>query len=161
VGHRGWPVVTLPGHEAFLEPAPRQGISYKGASGWANDWITNWADTEARAWWPLKVVAAGRFEVTLMYVCPAEAVGTRLRVEVGGERVEGTVERVHDPAPIPSPDRVSRGEVYEKVWMPLSLGVVRLDPGETRLVLRALEIPGARACDIKAVRLRRLDEARR
>jgi len=158
VGHRGWPLVTLPGHEAFLEPAPRQGISYKGRSGWANDWITNWTDTKAYAWWPVKVVEPGRFEVTLMYVCPAANVGAKLHVEIGGRRLAGTVEKVHDPKPIPSPDRVPRGEVYEKLWAPLPLGTVRLDRGETRLVLRMLAIPGRQACDIKAVQLRRIDD---
>ncbi|RPJ24641.1 MAG: hypothetical protein EHM35_16195, partial [Planctomycetaceae bacterium] len=142
VGYPDWPVVVLPGHEAFLDPAPKQGISYKGANGWANDWITNWTDTGAYAWWPLKVVKCGRFEVTLMYVCPQENLGTKLRIEVGGRMVEAVVDKAHDPDPIPSPDRVPRGEVYEKVWAPLTLGTVELDTGETRLVLKALEIPG-------------------
>jgi len=153
IGYRDWPVVTLPGHEAFLEPAPKQGISYKGNAGWANDWITNWTDTAAHAWWPLKVVRPGRFEVALLYICPTENLGAKLRVEIGGKMLTGTVEKEHNPDPIPSPDRVPRGEVYEKVWAPLVLGTVDLDAGETRFVLRALEIPGRQACDIKAVRL--------
>jgi arylsulfatase A len=153
IGYRDWPVVTLPGHEAFLEPAPKQGISYKGNAGWANDWITNWTDTAAHAWWPLKVVRPGRFEVALLYICPKESLGAKLRVEIGGKTLTGTVEKEHNPDPIPSPDRVPRGEVYEKVWAPLVLGTVDLDAGETRFVLRALEIPGRQACDIKAVRL--------
>ena len=37
IGHPGWPIVTLPGHEAFLEPTSGSGISYEGHSGWAND----------------------------------------------------------------------------------------------------------------------------
>jgi arylsulfatase A len=154
VGYRHRPVVTLPGHEAFLEPAPRQGISYQGASGWANDWITNWTDTTASAWWPLKVVANGRFEVTVLYTCAQEHLGTRLRVEIGDEAVECVVKVAHDPTPLPSPDRVPRGEVYEKVWASLDLGAVGLEPGEMRLVVRALEIPGGQACDIKAIRLK-------
>ena len=157
VGHRGWPVVTLPGHEAFLEPGPRQGISYRGVSGWANDWITNWTDTQAYAWWPVEVVAAGRFEIALLYACAQDYLGTRLHVEIAGQAVQGTVQTVHDPEPIPSPDRVPRGEVYEKIWAPLVLGTVRLQPGPTRLVVRAVELPGGRACDIKAVRLRCLE----
>ncbi|MHC4521382.1 MAG: hypothetical protein ACYTAS_22545, partial [Planctomycetota bacterium] len=156
VGYRNWPAVTLPGHEAFLEPAGRQGISYVGRSGWANDWITNWTDPQAYAWWPLKVVASGRFEVIVLYTCGEENLGTRLQIDVGGKRVEGIVERLHDPPPIPSPDRVPRGEVYEKVWAPLTLGTLELGPGTTRLVARALEIPGKQACDVKAVRLRRV-----
>ena len=156
VGHRDWPLVTLPGHEAFLEPASRQGISYLGRSGWANDWITNWTDTEAYAWWPLEVVEPGRYEVGLLYVCPKINVGAKLRVEVGAARLTGRVDRVHDPEPIPSPDRVRRGEVYEKVWASQPLGIVGLKKGPTRLILRAVEIPGRQACDIKAVRVRRV-----
>lgn len=156
VGYRDWPVVTLPGHEAFLELGQRQGISYVGASGWANDWITHWIDTQAYAWWPLKVVESGRFEVAVLYACAKENLGTRLHVEIAGIAVEGMVRIVHDPEPIPSPDRVPRGEVYEKVWAPLTLGTVALNPGRTRLVLRAQEIQGGQACDVKAVRLRRV-----
>jgi arylsulfatase A len=156
VGYCDWPVVTLPGHEAFLESVGGQGISYVGRSGWANDWITNWTDAEAYAWWPVKVVAPGCFEVSILYTCGRENLGTRMRIDVGGQTVEGVVEKVHDPAPVPSPDRVPRGEVYEKVWAPLTLGAVELGAGATRLVVRALEIPGRRACDVKAVRLRRV-----
>ncbi len=157
VGYPDWPTVTLPGHEAFLEPGTKRGISYKGANGWANDWITNWTDTGAYAWWPLKVVKPGRFEVTLMYICPEENLGTKLQIELGGRMLEAIVDRAHNPDAIPSPDRVPRGEVYEKVWAPLTAGIVELDKGETRLVLKALEIPGTQACDIKAVQLRRID----
>jgi len=81
------------------------------------------------------------------------------RVEIGDERLEGAVEKAHDPAPIPSPDRVPRGEVYKKLWCPLPLGTVRLAPGQRRLVLRAVEIPGPQAPDIKAVQLRWLGDA--
>jgi hypothetical protein len=62
----------------------------------------------------------------------------------------------HDPQAIPSPDRVRRGEVYEKVWAALVLSTIDLVAGPTRLVARALEIPGGQAGDVKAVRLRRV-----
>lgn len=156
VGYRDWPVVTLPGHEANLVPKAGQGISYVGRSGWANDWITNWSDALAYAWWPVKIVASGRFEVTLMYTCAPENLGTKLRVEIGDRSVDGTVKIAHDPEPIPSPDRVERKEVYEKVWAPLTLGALDLDPAQGRLIVRAVAIPGQRAPDIKAVRLRRI-----
>ena len=157
VGYPHWPVVTLPGHEAFLEPPSKQGISYRGRSGWANDYVTNWTSTEAYPWWPVEVVRAGRFEVTLMYVCAKENVGTKIRVEIGGKSLEAVVGRAHDPEPIPSPDRVPRGEVYEKIWAPLTIGDVELSKGRAKLVVRVLEIPAGRAFDLKAVQLRRVD----
>ena len=157
IGYPQWPVVTLPGHEAFLEPSSKKGISYKGRAGWANDYITNWTSTEAYPWWEIEVVKGGRFEVTLMYVCPKKDVGVKVRVEIGGEGLDGVVSKAHDPAPLPSPDRVPRGEVYEKIWAPLTLGNIELGKGRTRLIVRALEIPGDRAFDLKAVRMRRID----
>ena len=157
IGYSQRAVVTLPGHEAFLEPPTKKGISYKGRSGWANDWITNWTSTDAYPYWEVEVVRAGRFEVTLMYVCSKENVGVKVRVEIGGESIEGVVHVAHDPEPIASPDRVPRGEVYEKIWARLTLGGIRLNKGRTRLVVRAVEIPGSRAFDLKAAQLRRID----
>ncbi len=157
IGYPQRPVVTLPGHEAYLQPPSKKGISYKGRSGWANDWVTNWTDTDAYPYWEVEVVRAGRFEVTLMYVCSTENVGVKVRIEIGGESLEGVVHVAHDADPIASPDRVPRGEVYEKTWASLGLGGIRLNKGRTRLVVRAVEIPGSRAFDLKAVQLRRLD----
>jgi arylsulfatase A-like enzyme len=157
IGHPQWPVVTLPGHEAFLEPPSRKGISYKGRAGWANDYVTNWTNTDAYLWWEIEVVESARYEVTLMYICPKENVGVKVRVETSGKTLEGVVNKVHNPAPLSSPDRVPRGEVYEKIWAPLTLGSVELSKGRTKLVVRAMEIPGERAFDLKAVRMRRID----
>ena len=156
IGYPQRPEVMLPGHEAFLQPASRKGISYKGRAGWANDYVTNWTSTEAYPWWEVEVVKAGRFEVTLMYICSKENVGVKVRVEIGGKSVEGVVSKAHDPDPIPSPDRVRRGEVYEKIWAPLTLGTVGLSKGRTKLIVRAVEIAGDKAFDLKAVRLRRI-----
>jgi len=157
IGYSEWPVVVLPGHEAFLEPASREGISYNGRAGWANDWITNWTSTEAYPWWEVEVVKGGRFEVTLRYVCAKENVGAKVRVEIGGDSSEGIVRNAHNPKPVPSPDRVKRIEVYEKIWSSLSVGTVRLKKGRTTLAVRALTKPGEKIMDLKAVQVRRID----
>lgn len=61
------------------------------------------------------------------------------------------VEKAHDPEPIPSPDRIPRGEVYEKVWASLKLGTVNLSKGRAQLRVRALTKPGETVMDLKAV----------
>ena len=157
IGYPERPMVEMPSHEAFLEPPTREGISYYGRSGWANDYVTNWTDTDAYPWWAVDVVESGRYEVTLKYVCAEENLGATLRVTVAGQSVQGKIAKAHDPEPIPSPDRVPRGEVYEKVWAPLTLGTVDLPKGKTRLVVRALSKPGSEVVDLKAVQLRRVD----
>ena len=157
IGYEQRPEVVLPGHEAFLEPNNRQGISYVGRSGWANDWITNWTNTAAYPFWEIEVVQPGRYEITLMYVCPKQDIGAKLHVEIGGKYLDGQIKNAHDPQPIPSPDRVPRKEVYEKVWAPLKLGTVTLQKGRTRFCVKALTKPGRTVMDLKAVHISRLD----
>jgi len=156
VGHPEWPVVTAPAHEAFLQPESGQGIRYVGEKGWANDWITGWTDTAAFPRWELDVVRPGRHEVTLLYNCAAEDVGARVRVQVGGAPLEGVVDKAFSEPPLPSPDRVPRGEVFERRWAELTLGVVALPAGRTQLDVRALSRPGRSVMELKAVRLRQL-----
>jgi arylsulfatase A len=153
VGYDAWKTVELPAPEAWLHG----GVKYKGGAGYANDWITNWRGVEDAVAWELDVVAAGKFEVTLRYTCPEGKTGTRFRLSAGGTTLEGKVDRAHDPAPLPSPDRVPRGEVYEKVWGELRVGPLELPKGRTRLELRAAEKPADAVMDLKSVTLRRLD----
>lgn len=153
VGHAEAPLVELPAPEATLHGKMR----YKGGSGWANDWITGWESSDDHADWDLDCVKAGRYEVRLLYTCPEADVGSRIRVEVGGQSVEGVVNKAHDPQPLPSPDRVPRGEVFEKVWATLLLGSVRIEPGRTKLTVRAVERAGRAVADLKAVQLARAD----
>jgi arylsulfatase A len=152
VGYDEMRTVELPAPEAYL----RGGLRWKGSAGYANDWITGWTSTRDEAAWEVDVVRAARYEATLLYTCPEGDAGSRIRIEAGGKAVEAELARAHDPAPLPSPDRVPRGEVYEKEWGELPMGTLELPQGRTQLVVRALSKPGAAVLDLKAVRLRRL-----
>ena len=157
LGYPERPTVLLPGHEAVLHPGWGEGIRYVGRNGWANDWVTGWTSTDAYPAWPVDVVAPGRYAVTLFYTCAPEDVGGRLRVDIGGQHLEGTVTEAFDPEPRFSPDRVLRGEVYEKLWKPMTLGTVALPAGRTELALRATYVPGNKTIDLKAVQVRRVE----
>ena len=133
------------------------GVKSLGVLGYANDWVTGWTDTDMYVYWDIDVVREGSYEVTLMYTCPKRELGSKMCVQIASEQLEGIVEKAHDPEPIPSPDRVPRNEVYEKIWAPLTLGTVRLKKGQTRLYVKALNIPANSALDLKAVRIRQLD----
>ena len=54
---------------------------------------------------------------------------------------------------IPSPDRNDRKEAPERTWGSLHAGTVRLAKGITQLKIRALQIPGTEALELKAVHL--------
>ncbi|HUU26930.1 MAG TPA: sulfatase-like hydrolase/transferase, partial [archaeon] len=153
VGYEEMKAVELPAPECYFEGD----LKYKGLAGYANDWVTGWTSTESRLYWDIDVVRSGTYEITLFYTCPKEDIGAKLRVEVAGEHLEGIIEKAHDPEPIPSPDRVPRNEVYEKVWAPLTLGTMKLQKGRTRLYVKALTKPGNSVMDLKSVRIRWVD----
>lgn len=153
IGYPEVPVVDLLAPECYLHG----GLEYKGGMGYANDWVTNWRSTADFVSWDVDVVRDGRFEVTLMYICPEQDVGSKVRVEVGDQHLEGVVGLAHDPEPIPSFDRFIRDERYETVWAPLTLGAVDLDKGRMDLAVKALTIAGEQVIDLKAVRLRRVN----
>lgn len=131
-------------------------LAFKGKTGWANDWITNWTNTTDFVTWDIEVIKAGSYEISLLYTCPESSVGSRVRIEMADASSEAVITEPHDPSPIPSPDRVPRGEVYEKVWKSLSMGTLSLKPGKTHLKLRALSIPGPTAMELKGVRVKKL-----
>ena len=54
---------------------------------------------------------------------------------------------------LPSADHIHRKEVYEREWGTIIVGDVRLKKGLTQLKVRALEIPGKEALELKAVHL--------
>jgi arylsulfatase A-like enzyme len=152
VGHERAPLVELPAPEA----SALVGVSYKGRNGWAHDWLTGWDSVDDSVAWDVDVVRGGKYEVTLLYTCARPNVGSRVRVEAGGAGVEGILSRAHDPAPLPSPDREPRPEVYEKVWAALTLGDLKLNKGRARVSVRAASVAGKSVGELKAVRLRRV-----
>ena len=160
VGHPERDTVVLEGHYAYLTPTGRErldprrhGISYHGRSGWANDWIDNWTSTEAHPRWHLNVVREGEYRVVMKYACTPSDTGALLLVEAGGDSLGFQVAKAFVPETVPSPDRVGRKEAPERTWGNLVAGTLRLAKGNTVLRVRALEIPGDEALELKAVHL--------
>ena len=162
IGHRGRDIVTLEGHYAYLTPSGKErvdalqhGISYHGRSGWANDWIDNWTKTNVYPLWHIHFVREGDYKIVLEYACAPADLGARLRVEVAGESLDFKVSRPYVPKVISGHDRISRKEVSERTWGRLEVGTLKLPKGRTRLVVKALEIPGGEALELKAVQFHR------
>ncbi len=164
IGHDESPAVTLPGHEASLVTGgtatpgggkKTPGISYVGRAGWANDWITNWTDANAFPQWPINVVSPGKYRVSLECSAPESAVGSKVQVRAGGNTLTAVIESSLPARQIDSPDRVKRGEVYEKVWPLVVLGDLDLPDGHSTLSVHPVGMVGDRFIDLKAVHIRR------
>jgi arylsulfatase A len=155
VGYDEAPEVNLPAHECYMEGQVR--YAGKGGHGWAHDWVTNWTSIDDRVWWDIDVVKSGRFEVTLVYDCPAEDVGAKFRIDVGEEQVKGTIRTSRGVEIIATADRAPQAGVHERAWASTTPGALEIKKGRHKLTVRALTIPGKTAFDVKGVLLRRLD----
>lgn len=150
VGHRERPAVELPASEAYFTGSVR----WFNEWGFAHDWLTGWTNKSDAIWWDVEVVGTGRYEVSLSYTCPAEAVGTRLRVEAGDSAVEGALAQTYDPQPQPIAGHQGR---FMQTFAELKLGEIHLEQGSTRITVKALTKPAERVCELKSVRLRRVE----
>lgn len=153
IGHAARPQVELEAPSAKLTG----GVAFHGKNGYANDWISGWTAAEDRIAWSLDVVTAGKYEVSVLYTCPAENLGGRVTATAGAAAASAKVSIAHDPAPLPSPDRVDRGEVYEKEWRQLVLGVLELAAGPATLSLSGEPVAGKPILQVKGVRMRKVE----
>ena len=83
IGYENWKRVTIRAHELDVRPGIGKGINYSGPAGFANQWITQWTDPKSNADCPLKVMTAGRYNVTLRYACDPELVGSTFELSIG------------------------------------------------------------------------------
>jgi arylsulfatase A-like enzyme len=152
VGYRERPAVELPAPEAYFTGS----IAWYNQWGFAHDWLTGWTDPADTISWEIDVVAPGRYEVTLAYTCPPEAVGTELSVEAEGAAVQGTILRAYNPEPRQRPTRDPKTR-FIQTFARQRLGELRLEKGRQRITIRALSKPADRVCDVQSLWLQRLD----
>lgn len=152
VGYAERPSVELPAPEAYFTG----GVHWYNQFGFAHDWLTGWSGVTDRIWWDVDVVHAGVYEVAVQYTCPPEAVGTKLRVECGGDHVDGMLAEAYNPKPRMRPTRDPKKR-FIQTFATQSLGKIEFKEGRQRVTIRSLNAPAGTVCDLKCVRLNRLD----
>jgi arylsulfatase A len=121
--------------------------------GWAHDWLVNWINKKDSIVWEVVVDQPTAYDVVLAYSCPAENVGSTLRINTAVSSSESAILKAHNPDYLPSPDRIQRIEVYEKEWGRLDLGEITVLPGVQEITLKALDIPAGQVGEIKGLYL--------
>jgi arylsulfatase A-like enzyme len=150
VGYRAFPITHLPARDGLPHGNVRRSSGAPNCS-----FFTNWTSTDDRITWDVEVATTGRYEAVVFSTCAAGDVGTTIELSLGSARVQTRVTEVFDPPLYGAEhDRVPRvGESYMKDWKPLRLGTVTLERGRGLLTLKALEIPGKQAIDVRSVML--------
>jgi len=149
IGFEGEESVYLPAHEARFSGD----IHFMEGHGWAHDWLVNWISTKDSIVWEVVVDQPTAYDVVLAYSCPAENVGSTLRINTAVSSSESAILKAHNPDYLPSPDRIQRIEVYEKEWGRLDLGEITVLPGVQEITLKALDIPAGQVGEIKGLHL--------
>jgi len=121
--------------------------------------FTNLAGPDDTITWNVDVCTAGRYKATVWYTCAEPNLGATVELSLGDERISTKVTEAHDPPLVGTEqDRSGRSESLVKDFRPMDLGEWRLPRATGTLTLRATDIPGKQAIDVRYVVLTLLPE---
>ncbi len=105
------------------------------------------------AWWDLDVIASGESDVWVRYTAEG-AEAAELRVDAGSCALTASLPGGADVGFVPSPDRVPRGEAYEKAtWHWANVGRCEFTKEVTRLSVGV--VSSGTKVEIHSIQLRR------
>lgn len=122
-----------------------------------NTFFTNWTSVNDSITWDVEVLADGEFEVELYYTCVPKNIGSTIELGFGENKLSSIITEAHDP-PLTGMenDRDPRMESYVKDFKPLKFGNIKLKKGKGFLTLKALEIKGSEAIDVRLLMFKRI-----
>lgn len=148
-----FPITLTDGTELPVPNAELQGGAHFFGKGWDYDWATGFDSPSAAIVWNLDVPRAATYEVEVLHT--AKSAGGFVRVEVGGNTVQGAITAAHEPPEIPRPDLVPRWEVPDKVFRPLRVGRIALPAGA-----HDFKVTATTGVEIQTVKLHRISAAK-
>lgn len=152
VGHPDAIFTHLPARDANATGVIQRSSIHPNCS-----YFTNWIQAKDVIAWDVEVLEAGTYEVILYYTCRPEDVGCEIQFKSGKSFTSSVIREAHDP-PIQGEkeNRVYKRESFVKDFKPQSMGRVELKKGKQQFELKALEIPGERAIEVRLLILKRV-----
>lgn len=148
----GHHTATLPAVEAKLTG----GLAFKGKMGWANDWVINFKSGDDICTWSLAVDQAGDYEFWVENNVSSERLGSSFLVITPNDTLRKTVEEEFTSDYVYSPDRVKRGEVYEKEWDQVLVGKAHLHQGEQKISFSTSNNKAAGWLELKSISIKKV-----
>jgi hypothetical protein len=109
--------------------------------------------------WDVEVLQAGDYNVELYYTCKEKDLGSTIQLGLGNSTVETKINKANDPPPRGMEnDRYPRMESYVKDFIPLTLGTISLQKGRGLLTVKAIDIPGGEAGEVRLLLFRHLTD---
>jgi arylsulfatase A len=145
---------------AFLpapEGNPHGKVAYKGGAGYAHDWFVNWKSADDWVHWDVDAEKAGRYEVTLRYLCPEGSTGSVVEVRAGARSVEAALKEATSMEPLPNRNVTGGGSAPGGMrWKKLKVGTLEMMKGAGRVEVRARPAGGIMVMELDRVWLRRI-----
>lgn len=150
IGYREFPITMLPARDG----EPKGGLK-RSAAAPNSSYFVDWNSTAAYASWNVEVHTAGNYQVSIDYTCAAGNENCVLLLEFGDAKLSSKVPAAWDPPLHTNQDTIPRHpqESRMKDFANFSMGTVHLPSGPGELRLRAAEIPGKGAIDLRRITL--------
>ena len=150
IAYPGSPLTQLPARDAIASGKIKRSNKFPNDS-----YFLNWTRTEDKITWNAIAGDSGIFEVTVYHA--AATAGSKMRLSFNGNHLDFTVPNPHVvPIEGKEDDRSPRMESYTKAWKPLKAGQLHLKKGRGTMTLKALEIPGKEALEVRLVTLKKI-----
>ncbi|MEQ2007965.1 MAG: arylsulfatase [Limisphaerales bacterium] len=148
VGYPEFPMTPLPARDGVAH-----GDIKRSAGAPNSSYFVNWKSATDSMTWDIAVNTTGSYDVTILYTA-AEA-GAVVELSFNGSKLAGKVAPAWNPPLYTNQDTIPRpaAESRMKEFRPLHLGTIKLESGRGALTLRALDIPGQSAMDVRQVML--------
>lgn len=154
LGHPDFLFTQVPARDALTTGDIQRSNRYPNCS-----FFSNWTSKEEKIYWPVEVMEAGEFEVTIYYTCSKENVGSTFELSFQDASIQGKITEAHDPPLVGmDEDRSPRIESYVKDFKPMKLGKINLPKGQGELALKALNISNKEVMDFRLLMFERLGE---
>ena len=153
IGHPGARITQIPARDGKAHGNIKRSNQYPNCS-----FFTNWISIEDNITWNVEVGAAGDYDVSMYYTCPAADVGSTVELSFNGSVLQTRIVQSHDP-PLQGKeqDRVPRKSSYVKDFKAMKLGTIHLEKGQGELKLQAIDMPGSQVLDFRQLMLTRVE----
>ena len=152
VGHPGAQLTFLPARDGRAHGTIKRSSIPPNCS-----FFTNWTDENDSINWDIEVLTSGLYEAQIYYTCKKENIGVQLELSFNGRMVKQTVTEAYDTQLVGAAEnRVTRRESLMKDFKAMTLGTFSMPKKRGTLSLRATNIPGSEAIDLRYVTLTRM-----
>ncbi len=153
IGHLDFSFNQLPARDARSYGGIQRSSRHPNSS-----YFKNWKSIHDSITWDVEVIDTGTFEAIVYYTCSIENKGTKFQLNWGDVKLQSVIDKAHDSDFLHvDQDRYPRTESFEKDFIPMSMGKIKLTKGKGQLCLKALSIPRQEAMDFRMLSLNKIN----